>query len=269
LSNTSLFGKTVKRQTVPSFTLTERVYPPFFRTPEHAHKSPLFCLVLDGNYTETYGNKKRECSRASALFHASDEPHAEHFHAAGGNSFIVEISTDWIKSIRDRVDFPNMTVEFRHGKLPRLGTKVYQEFQKPDALSPLIIEGLMLEITGETARRSANRKKSQKPLWLDRVESYLRERFAEPFSLAEVAEFVEIHPVHLAQTFRRFHHTTVGNFIRQIRLENARQELSSCIKTIAEISVDNGFSDQSHFTRSFKLEFGTTPNEYRKSFREA
>ena len=264
---TDLYGKPLKQQKVSAFTLTERFYPPFFKTPEHVHKDALFCLVLKGNYTETYGRKKRICQPATALFHACDDPHAEHFHENGGHSFIVEIDQDWIKNIREQVKFPNMSADFKNGNLPQLGAKLYQEFRKFDSLSPIIIEGLILEITGETARQSIFNEKNQKPFWLRKVENYLQDRFAEPFSLKEVANFVEIHPVHLAQTFRKFNRTTIGNYLRQIRLENARTQLSQTNKTLTEISYKNGFSDQSHFTRLFKREFGVTPNQYRKDFR--
>lgn len=264
---TNLYGKPLKQHKVSAFTLTERFYPPHFKTPKHAHEDALFCLVLDGNYTETYGKKQRECLPQTALFHACDDPHAEHFHENGGHSFIVEIKPTWIKNIREQVKFPNISADFRNGNLPQLGTKLYQEFKKFDSLSPIIIEGLILEITGETARQSLFKTKNQKPIWLTKVESYLHERFAEPFSLKEVAKFVEIHPVHLAQTFRKFNRTTVGNYLRQIRIENARQELTKSNKTLSQISFDNGFSDQSHFSRLFKREYGVSPNEYRRNSR--
>lgn len=264
--NTNLFGKSLKRQKVSAFTLSERFYPPFFKTPEHAHKNALFCLVLKGNYTETYGNRRRECVPSTALFHASDDPHAEHFREKGGHSFIVEIERNWIEKIREQVNFPNITADFKNGNLPYLGAKLYREFRKFDTVSPLIVEGLMLEITGETARQSFVQK-NQAPIWLKKVENLLRERFNEQISLTEIAEFVNIHPVYLAQSFRKYRQTTIGNLLREIRLENAQRDLIKTRKSLAEIAFDNGFSDQSHFTRLFKREFGATPNEYRQNFR--
>lgn len=263
--NSNLFGESLKGRKVAAFTLTERFYPPFFKTPEHAHENALFCLVLKGNYTETYGSKRRECLPSTALFHACYDPHAEYFHADGGHSFIVEIEQNWIEKVREQINFPNITVDFRNGNLPFLGAKLYREFQKFDTVSPMIIEGLMLEITGETARRIFE-KKHLKPVWMTRVENYLHERFAENFSLDEIADFVEIHPVHLSQTFRKFHQTTVGNYLRRLRLENARRELAETKKSLTEIALGNGFSDQSHLTRLFKREFGATPHRYRQDF---
>jgi len=264
---TNLYGKTVKQKQVSEFTLTERIYSPFFRTPNHAHESALFCLVLKGNYTETYGLKKRECLPSTVLFHASGDPHAEYFHEKGGHSFIVEIEKNWIKNMRNRVPIPNISANFKTGNLPLLGAKLYKEFKQFDSLSPLIIEGLVMEITGETARQYSHREKFEKPGWLLKAESYLQERFSESFSLKDVAEYVGIHPVYLAQTFRKFNRTTVGNYVRSIRLENARRQLIETDFSLTDISYKSGFSDQSHFTRLFKREFGTTPKEYRQNSR--
>lgn len=264
VSKTNLFGESLQNKQVSAFTLSERFYSPFFSTPNHAHEKALFCLVLKGSYTETYGSKKLDCLPSTLLFHAGDFPHAENYHKNGGHSFIIEIEKYWLENIRTQIKFPKFSVDFKHGNLPQLGAKLYQEFRRYDSLSPMIIEGLMLEITGETARQSFE-KKLQKPFWLKQVEAYLHERFTENFSLEEISGSVNIHPVHLAQTFRKFHQTTIGNYLRLLRLENAKIQLTCTKSTLSEISLNNGFSDQSHFSRLFKQKYGITPNQFRQN----
>lgn len=263
IAKTKLYGESLQRQKVSAFTLSERYYSPFFKTPSHAHEKALFCLVVNGSYTETYGNRSLLCAPSNFLFHAGDFPHAEHYHKNGGHSFIIEIEKDWLIKIRDQVDFPSFSIDFKNGNLPQLGAKLYQEFRRFDALSPMIIEGVMLEIAGETARQTFE-KKSSSPLWLKKVETLLQARFNETLSLNEIAEFVNVHPVHLAQSFRKYRQTTIGNYLREIRLENACQQLTKTKKSLAEIALENGFSDQSHFSRLFKQKFGITPSKYRQ-----
>jgi AraC family transcriptional regulator len=263
-NKTKLFGESLTQQKVSAFTLTERFYSPFFETPSHSHEKSLFCFVVKGSYTETYGKKNIDCSPSDFLFHASDFPHAEQYHQNGGHSFIIEVETDWLKSIREQVNFPTFSVDFKGGTLPELGAKLYREFRHFDSLSPLIIEGVMMEIAGETAR-TVSFKESNAPLWLKRTETLLIERFADSFSIAELAEFAKVHPIHLAQTFRKFHGTTIGQFVRKLRLENASKQLLKTQNSCTEIASANGFSDQSHFTRLFKTHFGITPNQFRQN----
>ena len=266
VAKTNLFGKSLQKQKVSAFSLCERFYSPFFSTPRHAHENALFCLVLKGSYTETYGRKRLDCLPATMLFHAGEFPHAECYHQHGGHSFIVEIEKVWLENIREQINFPTFSIDFRNGSLPQLGARVYQEFRRFDTLSPMIIEGLMLEITAETARQTFE-SKNRIPVWLKKVEDLLQQRYNEQISLTEIAAFVRVHPVHLAQSFRKYRQTTVGNYLREIRLERARRELIETNKTLAEISLNNGFCDQSHLSRLFKQKFGATPHAYRQSFR--
>jgi len=66
------YGKTLKSHKVASFELSDRVYPPRFKTPKHSHKQALFCFVMQGCYTETYGKRTRECAPSTLLFHPAE-----------------------------------------------------------------------------------------------------------------------------------------------------------------------------------------------------
>jgi AraC family transcriptional regulator len=82
-------------------------------------------------------------------------------------------------------------------------------------------------------------------------------------TLQELASDAEVHPVHLAATFRRFFGTTVAAYIRQLRIEYACRELARPDAPLAEIALAAGFADQSHFGRTFKRVMRVTPAEYR------
>ena len=142
--HTQLHGSVRKQRKVSRFTLTEREYEPNFRIPEHSHENALFCLVLRGGYRERYGVRSRVCHPATALFHASEDPHSESFFDSGGASLIVEIENGWMDEIRDVIDFPRISADFDAGPVPRLASKLYREFRNDDFASSTIIEGLML-----------------------------------------------------------------------------------------------------------------------------
>jgi AraC family transcriptional regulator len=82
--------------------------------------------------------------------------------------------------------------------------------------------------------------------------------------LAEIAAEVGVHPVHLASTFRRYFHHTMGDYQRQLRVEFACRQLASGCASLGEIALAAGFADQSHFVRVFKRHLGITPGAYRK-----
>jgi AraC family transcriptional regulator len=265
----SYYGETLRSRKVASFELSERVYSPGYQTPKHTHKRALFCFVMHGNYTETYGHKTRECKSSSLLYHPPEELHAEHFHDAGGRSFIIEMAPCWLTQVRQHLIVADNSADFQGGVFELLARKLYKEFDQLDDAAPLIIEGLMMEMLGETTRPSATKVHHNSPRWLQQAKDLLHARFAENLTLADIARNVDIHPVHLAQTFHKTYHCTVGDYVRNLRIEYARHELATSARPIVDIALAAGFCDQSHFTRTFKRAIGTAPSQYRECLRKA
>ncbi len=263
------YGETLRNRKIASFELSERVYSPGYQTPKHTHNQALFCFVMEGNYTESYGGKTRECTSSTLLFHPPGELHAEHFHEVGGRSFIVEIAPDWLTHMREHLPVPESSAGFQGGVFELLAHKLYREFTHEDCASSIIIEGLMMEMLGETLRGSATPTFPASPRWLQRVKELLQARFAENLTLSDLAQNVGVHPVHLAQTFRKTYQCTVGEYVRTLRIAYACHELATSAKPIVDIALAAGFCDQSHFTRTFKRAVGAAPSQYRESLRRA
>lgn len=69
--------------------------------------------------------------------------------------------------------------------------------------------------------------------------------------------------------FRRHFHESPHKWIIRRRLTHARMLLITTTRTIADIGVECGFSNTSHFIKLFRSEYGHTPAAYRnKSLRE-
>ena len=263
----SLYGDNLRSRKVASFDLSERVYPPRFKTPRHSHKRSLFCFVIQGGYTETYGARTRECQSSALLFHPAGELHAEYFHDSGGRSFIIEVEPPWLERVREHFGTDDNSIDLAGRDFELLARKLYKEFLQMDEASVLIIEGLMLEIVGEAARDCPTDVARRPPSWLRQARELLSERFAERLTLEDVARTVGVHPVHLAQTFRKNYRCTVGDFVRRLRIEYACHKLAVSEMPIVDIALAAGFCDQSHFTRTFKRCTGVPPSQYRGSFR--
>jgi AraC family transcriptional regulator, positive regulator of tynA and feaB len=59
---------------------------------------------------------------------------------------------------------------------------------------------------------------------------------------------------------------TVGEVVRARRLARARAEVTASDRPIAEIAHRWGFSDTSHFSRTFKAHYGYSPTDYRNAY---
>lgn len=258
----SIHGTVLKSDEIAGLSLTETAYAQQLRLPKHSHKLSYFCFVLAGGFTEVYGKLSRVCDRAVIIYHPAGESHADTFHSAS-RCFNMELSVGWMKRVLSRNSALSDPANFVGGSMvSQLATKLYREFNQPDNLSSLVIEGLTLEILAKTARHSNSTDRS--PSWLAQTRELLNDRFRENLSLAEIAATVGVHETHLAREFRRRFGQTVGERVRYLRIEFACRQLSSSKDSISEIALASGFFDQSHFARTFKSQTGMTPREYRR-----
>jgi AraC family transcriptional regulator len=148
-----------------------------------------------------------------------------------------------------------------------LAMRLYREHLRNDDVSGLAMEGLALEVLAECARCHACVPERNAPPWLRRVRELLHDRFAENLTHEAIAAAVGIHPVHLARAFRRHCGSTLGDYIRKLRVQFAAHKLVTTDEPLTGIALGAGFSDQSHFNRTFKRQTGMTPATFRKSSR--
>ncbi|HSE39891.1 MAG TPA: AraC family transcriptional regulator, partial [Acidobacteriota bacterium] len=130
----------------------------------------------------------------------------------------------------------------------------------------LAVEALVLELISRIIRSTKPEKERHPPKWLKTIENFLNEQFENSLSLDQLSELAGVHPVHLIRTFRKFHGSTIGEYLRQRRIEHACKLLQSSSLSVTEVAVQSGFYDQSHFTRTFRAIVGLTPGQYRSQF---
>jgi AraC family transcriptional regulator len=255
------FGAVTQRLEVGGLLLSETWHVPHARIPPHTHQHAYLCLVREGNYSETYGDKTRSCQPLTLAYHPAEEIHSEQVRDTGVRSFIVELSAAWAQRFNEYAPALRNPADAQGGTPALLGMRLYREFRLMDAVSPLAIEGLVLEILAELVRLAVP---ARLPPWLLRARDLLHDRFQENLELAEIAAAVGVHPVYLASMFRRHFHQTIGNYHRQIRVAFACKQLATGRMPLAEIALAAGFVDQSHFARVFKRCLGMTPGTYRQ-----
>lgn len=260
------FGDSSPVREVSGLRLAERRYPRDFKTPRHSHPEAYFCLILDGTSTQTFGLKSRYREPHAALFYPPNELQSESFGVRGSSIFNVELDSRWQHYFRDYCVIGDESICFRGGSVAWLMSRLYGEFRRMSHASSLTIEGLTLEIIAEASRK-LTAPESRGAHWLEEARDILHDRFAENMSLEAIAQLVDVHPVHLASSFRGRYYCTIGDYRRRLRVEFACRELSRSSLPLAEIALAAGFSNQSHFSRIFKRLMGVTPSQYRVSFR--
>lgn len=101
-----------------------------------------------------------------------------------------------------------------------------------------------------------------------RMMIYIREHFAEPIAVKELAEAAFISERECYRVFRECLHTTPTHYIMSCRLQEACKLLSESSASVTEIAHSCGFGSGSYFSRVFTREMGCTPLVYRASWQD-
>ncbi|WP_052519511.1 AraC family transcriptional regulator [Archangium violaceum] len=97
--------------------------------------------------------------------------------------------------------------------------------------------------------------------------AFIEAHCLQPLSLQDVAAAVGCTPSHLANVFREETGLTVGDWLREHRMAEARRRLRETGDSIESIASQVGYTDVTHFIRTFRRVHGVTPRAWREQHR--
>lgn len=102
---------------------------------------------------------------------------------------------------------------------------------------------------------------------LAKVVEHIQKNYLEDLKPIDLAKSAGLSLTQLERRMRKIFKLSTAQFIRKTRIESAARQLIETNKTIINIAMDCGYSDQSAFTRQFKTSVGMAPGAYRSTFR--
>jgi AraC family transcriptional regulator len=251
----------VSQATVNTIAFTEILYEEGLRIPAHVHPTAGFCFVVDGEYVERYSSRTLDCRKRTVTFSPAGAEHANAFTDQRSHCFTIDMPAALMSRLALRLDVP---FEVHGGVLPYLAARLLDEFLGPDEASPLVMEGLVMEMLGHAARARQPRPVPHISAAIREARQLVAARYTETLPLAEIASAVGRHPVYVASEFRRCYGETIGEYVRRLRVDRASRALSESDIAITDLAAECGFANQSSFTRAFRRLAGITPAEYRR-----
>lgn len=94
---------------------------------------------------------------------------------------------------------------------------------------------------------------------------YMNKHYKETVKLEHLAEQCYMSPNYFHKIFKKALNITPTDYLNRIRMNEAIQLLAEKQQTIKNIAYELGFSDDSHFCRSFKKHYGISPGEFQKN----
>src|SRR3974390_42948 len=95
---------------------------------------------------------------------------------------------------------------------------------------------------------------------------WMHAHLEQDLSVEALAERVWLGPRQFTRRFQQEFGSSPASFVRRMRLDEARQRLSSTDCSVEEVARSVGFSDGDNFRRAFERCFHVAPREYRGRF---
>ena len=100
------------------------------------------------------------------------------------------------------------------------------------------------------------------PVIARRIKEYIHQHSNQALHLSELAEIAGLSDYHFLRMFKKSTGFTPNDYVTHVRVEKSKQALA-CQQPLAQVAIDSGFSNQSHFNRTFKKWVGMTPGAFR------
>lgn len=250
---------------IGSIGVREVVHHPNLHKDWHRHEFGSFVFTIEGFSREWFADCQYERSARSVLYRPAGARHRDLIGPRGARCLVLELSpaSDELAPCSPALAQPSF---FRLGAIAGLAQRAYAEWLLGDCASNFVIQALTLEMIAWLIRENGSRRTAAPPVWLRRVKQHLDESCSETPSLTELAGIAGVHSTHLARQFRSHFGQSIGEYLRQKRIDMAKDLLIKTRRALTDIALDIGFCHHAHFTTVFKRSTGISPSSFRRIF---
>ena len=95
--------------------------------------------------------------------------------------------------------------------------------------------------------------------------AYIKENYNSDINMAVVSNYISMNYSLFSFTFKQYTGQNFVNFLKEIRIEEAKKMLAETDMKVIEISQCVGYDNEKHFMKLFKSTCGVSPTEYRNN----
>ncbi|MCM1040258.1 MAG: response regulator [Ruminococcus sp.] len=150
------------------------------------------------------------------------------------------------------------------------GGMTYQFHSRQDYMPALmntedldIIRNWFLEKIMDACQNIQGKREEKSHSIIEMSQNYIKSNFNKDISLDDVSRAVNISPYYFSKIFKEGTGENFIEYLTNIRIEKAKELLSTTEYSMKEICSMCGYADPNYFSRSFKKNVGVTPTEYK------
>lgn len=108
-----------------------------------------------------------------------------------------------------------------------------------------------------------NRRIEKSNSLMENAKDYINKYYNKNISLEDVSRAINLSPYYFSRIFKDETGVNFVDYITNIRIEKAKELISSSKYSMKEICLMVGYSDPNYFSRAFKKNVGVSPSEYK------
>lgn len=193
------------------------------------------------------------------------------------SEFLSEMNEDLMELFRDvngtqmfyhkehySLEIAQFLEEFAECDLTYFMKTVYQEGKAYEILSHQLQQYLD-DLNGSGKHKILRQATLAK---IEKAAEIIEEELGRMDNIVSLAKRVGLNQTTLQQGFKRLYKTSVNEYIRNFRIEKAKELLENTDMNISEISYKIGINSRSYLSKLFKEKYGISPKEYHSQIRK-
>lgn len=99
---------------------------------------------------------------------------------------------------------------------------------------------------------------------IGQINQYIHANYSQPIGIKELSEQMFLSNGYLSRFFKKNYGMTFGNYLNNVRIFHAADELLYTDTPITAVAYNCGFTSVAFFNKVFKKSYGITPSEFRR-----
>ena len=161
--------------------------------------------------------------------------------------------------------FNGLLVKLQNYKLDGLIKSFIETAEEIHPSTETILDNISTLITHEIIRTVTKHKCSishnPSNLMMNEIIKFINIEYASEISVELLSQKANLSKSHFSKLFNNEMNISPMEYLKKIRLQNAKKMLRSNELTVTQIAQLCGFNSSSYFTKSFREAFGVTPRE--------
>lgn len=137
----------------------------------------------------------------------------------------------------------------------------YYRFSNLDAYETEFMKWLL--VLHEQINNQLDTNKNKKKIV--QVMEYIQQNYDKDLNMAVVSNYISMNYSLFSYLFKEYTGSNFVNYLKGIRMEEAKKLLTETDMRIIEVSQQVGYDNEKHFMKIFKSACGVSPSEYRKN----